>query len=81
MTLPSDTITEFALPLIGRRPVILTDGSQQLADVYEALVERDRQAIIAQVDVADTEPLVGMRLMEGYGLHIQVVEGGAVTIE
>ena len=81
LTLPGDTIAELSLPLIGHRRIFLADGSQQFADVYEALVDWDGQTMIAQVDMANTKPLIGMALMEGYGLHIEVVAGGAVTIE
>jgi hypothetical protein len=36
--------------------------------------------IIIPVDEADAEPLVGMSLMEGYQLSIQVFEGGLVEL-
>ena len=32
------------------------------------------------VDEADTDPLVGMALMNGYELCIQVIDGGTVTL-
>lgn len=32
------------------------------------------------VDEADSEPLVGMSLMEGYELMVQVFEGGRVEL-
>ena len=59
LTLSGDIIAELALPLIGHRRIFLADGSQQFADVYESLVEQDGQAVIAQVDMAGTKPLIG----------------------
>jgi predicted aspartyl protease len=56
-------------------------GSLRVFDVYAATVLWDGQARIVEVDAADAEPLVGMGLMQGYDLHIEVVEGGTVTIE
>ena len=32
------------------------------------------------VDAAETTPLVGMRLLYGYELRVEVVEGGAVVV-
>lgn len=81
LTLPSAAIVELGIPFIGNRQVALADGSRQLVDVYAATVRLNGDEMSAQVDVADTEPLVGMRLIEEYGLHIEVIEGGAVTIE
>ena len=43
LTLPSDTITENGLELVGRRRVVLADGSEQLTDVYEASIDWDGQ--------------------------------------
>ncbi len=43
---------------------------------YIALVDR----VAFMVDAADTEPLVGMALMYGYELNVQIVDGGAVTL-
>ena len=34
-----------------------------------------------EVDAADTDPLVGMGLLRGHGLRVDVVENGAVKIE
>ena len=39
------------------------------------------QATEHLVEAADTDPLVGMALLYGHDLHMQVVEGGSVVIE
>jgi hypothetical protein len=33
------------------------------------------------VEAADTDSLVGMALLYGHDLHMQVIEGGSVVIE
>lgn len=81
LTLPSEEFVELGLPLVGRRRVTLGDGSQQFVDVYEASVEWDGQARSVQIDSAQVQPLIGMELMRGYNLHIEVVEGGAVSLQ
>jgi hypothetical protein len=40
----------------------------------------DGDFLTIPIDEADSEPLVGMSLMEGYQLMVQVFEGGRVEI-
>ena len=63
------------------QPVILGDGNPQLCDVYDGEIVWNHQMRSIEIESADTQPLGGMALMEGYGLHIEVVEGGAVGLE
>jgi hypothetical protein len=41
----------------------------------------DGQPRYVEADAVDTIPLVGMALLDGYDLHIQVTAGGQVVIE
>lgn len=50
-------------------------------DVYEAIVVWDEQLLTIPIDEAESDPLVGMSLMEGYRLTVEVIEGGLVKIE
>jgi clan AA aspartic protease len=59
----------------------LADGSECLFDVYEARVIWDGKTRHILVDEADTEPLVGMRLLKGHELKMQVRHGGKLTIK
>jgi len=40
----------------------------------------DRKPRELLIDEADTEPLIGMKLMEGYELKVQVRPDGKVTL-
>lgn len=60
---------------------ILADGSKVSFDTYEATVQWDGQPRSVEVDEADTTPLVGMLLLDGHELSIQVYNGGGVRIE
>jgi clan AA aspartic protease len=60
---------------------ILADGSECLFDVYVAEVEWDGKTRRVLIDEADTDPLVGMALLGGYELKMQVRSGGKVTIK
>jgi predicted aspartyl protease len=60
---------------------MLGDGSQVLASVYSGTVTWDGQSTHIEIDEAETDPLVGMSLLYGWELRIQVVDGGSVTVE
>ena len=59
----------------------LADGSQCLFAVYEAKVTWDGKPRRILVDEADTDPLVGMALLSGYELKMQVRSRGKVSIK
>ena len=81
VTLPSGSIQTLGLTWRGRGRALLADGSQSIFDTYEGIVIWDDEVRRIQVDEADIDPLVGMILMKGYELRIQVVPGGSVTLE
>ena len=81
LTLPYAVISNLGLVWDGQQTGTLADGSEQLFDYYTASVVWDDETIVIPVNAIDSEPLVGMALLEGYDLHIEIVEGGAVTIE
>jgi clan AA aspartic protease len=59
---------------------ILADGSECLFDVYVATVVWDGRDRRILVDEADTDPLVGMALLNGHELKMQIRSRGKVTI-
>ena len=80
LSLPPDLIAQLNLRWKRRGRAILGDGSECVFDVYEAIVVWDGTLLTIPVDEADSEPLVGMSLMEGYQLTVQVFEGGHVEL-
>jgi clan AA aspartic protease len=80
LSLPPDLIAELNLKWKRRGRAILGDGSECVFNVYEAVVIWDDTLLTIPVDEADAEPLVGMSLMEGYQLMMQVFEGGLVEL-
>ena len=81
LSLPPDLIAKLNLKWKRRGRAILGDGSQCIFNVYEAVIVQDERYRTIPIDEADSEPLVGMSLMEGYQLIIQVFEGGNVEIQ
>lgn len=80
LTLPTGIIGMLGLPFRRTGRALLADGSEVLFDVYEAIVDWDGQARRISVDAAETDPLLGMALLEGYELRVQGRNGGGVSI-
>src|SRR6266446_2956412 len=81
LTLPPALIQALGLRWQTVDRVKLADGSTCIFDVYEAKVVWDGKERHILVDEADTDPLVGMRLLKGYELKMQVRARGKVTIK
>jgi len=80
LTLPQAFIAALGLPWLCRQQAQLADGSVQVFDVHVATVEWDGQPRTVEVEAADVHPLIGMALLQGSELRIQVETGGSVTI-
>ncbi|WP_202924760.1 hypothetical protein [Myxacorys almedinensis] len=73
-------IAELNLTWKRRGRAILGHGSECVFKVYEAVVVWDDTLLTIPVDETDSDPLVGMSLMEGCELKMQVFEGGRVEL-
>jgi clan AA aspartic protease len=81
LTLPAAIVAALGLTWLGREPGILADGSTDLFDVYLGRVMWDGSARLIEIQGTSAQPLVGMGLLHGFSLHIDIVEGGAVQIK
>ncbi|MDB9431959.1 clan AA aspartic protease [Microcystis aeruginosa] len=81
ITLPSAIITTLGLTWYIQEEGILGDGSLCMFNVFEATVIWDGQIKSIEINESETEPLVGMGLLDGYELNIQGFAGGLVTIK
>jgi clan AA aspartic protease len=81
LTLPSDLITGLGLPFRRSGRAVLGDGSEITFDIHEAVILWDGQPRRIAVDVAETDPLLGMGLLYGHELNLQVIEGGNALIK
>lgn len=81
LSLPPNLINTLGLQWNGRGRATLGDGSECVLNVYEATVIWDEQSLTIEVDEAESDPLVGMSLIEGYRLIVEVRENGLVQIE
>ena|SRR5437870_7953199 len=81
LSAPPALIAVLGLPWRRRGLALLADGRDSIFDIYEATVVWDRRRRRVPVDAADTVPLVGMALMDGFELNAQIRGGGKVTIQ
>ena len=81
LTLPSSVLADLNLRAYKREEGILGDGSTCIFDVYRGLVIWDGELRRIDINESDTEPLVGMGLLYGYRMQLDVIEGGTVTIQ
>ena len=81
LTLPPALVTELGLAYLDRGRAILADGSEVFFDIYDVSILWDGYPWRVEVSVADATPLVGMRLLDGHDLRIEVRDGGRVLIE
>lgn len=81
LTLPTSVIEALELPWLGRGQALVGDGSLHTFDLYRATIVWNDVLRLVQVASTETEPLLGIGMLYGHELRIQVVEDGAVAIE
>jgi clan AA aspartic protease len=81
LTLPAAIIDTLELTWFMQEEGFLGDGSMCMFNVFEAFVIWDGQVRPIEINESETDPLVGMGLLEGYELNIQGFAGGVVTIK
>ncbi len=81
LTLSSDIILALNLTWEGRDVATLGDGTSCVFEVYIAIVIWDGQYREVYINESETVPLIGMKLLRGYDLRIQTIEGGVVEIK
>ena len=80
LTLPVVTVAALSLPRHSGGKAVLGDGSASRFDICSAEVEWGGIWQTVLVSVLGNETLLGMRLLEGHKLVIDVVPGGLVEI-
>ena len=80
LTLPPELVQSLNLRWQSVNRGTLADGSECLFDVFEVDVKWDGEIHRLLVSEADTDPLVGMALLNGYELKMQICDGGRLEI-
>lgn len=80
LSLPVATVTALGLIRQSASAAVLADGSVKNFDVYAADIEWDGNSRPVLISAVGNEALMGMRLLTGYELRIEVLPGGTVEI-
>ncbi len=81
LMLPLTQVEALALRFIRTDTTTVADGRRVSVPVYAARVFWDGAERSASVVAAGTQPLLGMSLTLGYRVSVEMVDGGAVSIE
>ena len=81
LILPPTLVAELGLPVVGEGEAVLADGSEAAFDVYGVTMLWDGQPRFVEAGAVGVDPLVGMAMLEGHALNIQVRDGGRVVIQ
>ena len=73
LSIPSNMVAELELPWSYRDWATLGDGSETLFDVHDANVIWDGQFREIEINSADTDPLLGMKMLRGFRLQVDTV--------
>ena len=80
MSLRPETIAKLKLPWLDSNQAILADGSVITFNTYEGRVVWNGEFRTVKIDAADADELVGMELLSGHRLTVDIQAGGPVTI-
>ena len=81
LTLPLSVIESIGLTWLCRQQGMLADGRIHPFDVYTANIVWDNSERTIEVEAADVDPLLGMSLLAGYRVTMEVRASGNMTIE
>jgi clan AA aspartic protease len=81
MVLPDPLVATLGLPYQTRTMATLADGTNVTLAIYKATIVWHGHNRSVYVLAADGGPLIGMALLYGNRVTLDVVEGGAVTFE
>ena len=80
LTLPMEAIESLELEWVCRDVGVMADGREELIDVYCGAILWDGVPCEVEVSLTETVPLIGMGLLLGHTVKIDVIRGGLVEI-
>ena len=81
ITLPSDVVNDLGLMRVGSTKLMLANGNEEVFDTYVANVDWSGNERGVAVHETESVPLIGMQMLEGQRLQVDVERGGRVLIE
>jgi clan AA aspartic protease len=80
LTLPMTVVTALGLARQSGGTAVLADGSVRQFDIFAAEIHWDGAWRSVLASAVGSEPLLGMRLLAGHRLMVEVLPGGLVEI-
>ena len=80
LSLPPTAVRSLGMRFFGKRRAELADGRVVTFDVYAGSVIWDGRPLAVEIDESPCDPLIGMKLLEGFELNIRVTRNGSVSI-
>lgn len=80
LTLPPSLVEELELPAMGGGTAVLADGSEAAFDVYGVTLLWDDQPMHVETGAVGVDALLGMALLDGHNLNVDIENGGRVVI-
>ena len=81
LTLPTGLVDELGLPFAYMGQAFLANDAEVDFDVHHVTVLWDGEPRDIEADATGSTPLVGMLLLDGHSLNIEVESGGRVVIQ
>ena len=81
LTLPRSLVVDLGLPVVGDGEAVLADGSETAFDVYGVTVLWDDHPRHIETGAVGVDPLVGMSMLDGHDLFVEIEAGGRVVIQ
>lgn len=81
LILPQALVNQLQLPWLRRSRGTLAFGRTTWIDIYSATAVWNGQYVSLRVAAGGTDPLIGMELLEGHQLWIEVTRNGNVHID
>ncbi len=81
LTLPPSYCEALQLPFVRDEEAYMANGSLVWTEIYSVLLDWDGEERAVEVIAVESEPLIGMTLLDGYDLLMEVRENGVVRIQ
>ena len=81
LTLPPNVIASLGLPCARKSHGVLADGGSTFFNVFAAEIVWDGQTMLVYVGELNSDPLIGMSLLNDFRLMMDAIDGGPVQIE
>ena len=81
LTLPPGLVDELGLPFAYMGQALLANDAEVDFDVHYVTVHWDGEPREIEADATGSTPLVGMLMLDGHTLNIEVESGGRVVID